>query len=103
MLECDDLRLELRSFHHCDSTGNDWPRNIAGTAKGLLRADEDVGDVLVFAEEGKVEKNLEGLSVGGQNHELGDTTVQGLGGWEGEHVVSRGKNKLSLAPFRSCL
>jgi hypothetical protein len=30
-----------------------------------------------------VKKNLEGLGVGGQNDELGDTTVEGLGGLVG--------------------
>jgi hypothetical protein len=39
---------------------------------------EDVGDVLVLAEEGEVENDLNGLDVGGHDDELGDTTVQAV-------------------------
>ena len=42
--------------------------------------DEDIGHVLVLGEEGEVEEDLEGLGVGGEDHELGDAAVEGLGG-----------------------
>ena len=48
-------------------------------AKSLLGANEDVGDVLVLAEQGDVQQDLERLAVGGKHHELGLTTVQSLG------------------------
>ena len=34
---------------------------------------------LLFAKEGKVEKNFKGLGIGSQNDELSNTTVEGLG------------------------
>ena len=34
---------------------------------------------LVFAEEGQVEDDLEGLGVSSEEHEVGDASVQGLG------------------------
>ena len=45
----------------------------------LLGPDEDVGNVLVFAEEGDVEENFQGFGVGSKNDELGLASVQGLG------------------------
>lgn len=35
---------------------------------------------LVLAQERQVEKNLNGLGIGGHDDELGNTTVEGLGG-----------------------
>jgi hypothetical protein len=34
---------------------------------------------LVFAEEGEMEDDLEGLSIGGEEDEVGNTSVEGLG------------------------
>ena len=48
-------------------------------AKGLLGADEDIGNILVLTEQGNVEKNLQGLAVSRQNNKLSLSTVQGLG------------------------
>ena len=45
----------------------------------LLRPDEDVRDVLVLAEERDVQKDLEGLRVRRQDHELRLAAVQRLG------------------------
>lgn len=58
-----------------------------------LGRDKAVGDVLVLAQEGEVEDNLDGLDVGGHDDELGDTTVERLGGLVGtllELLVVRG-------------
>ena len=45
----------------------------------LLRPDENVRDVLVLAEERDVQKDLEGLRVRRQDHELRLAAVQRLG------------------------
>jgi hypothetical protein len=36
---------------------------------------------LLFAEEGEMQQNLEGLRVGGQDDELGNTAVECFGRW----------------------
>jgi hypothetical protein len=58
-----NLALELASLGGGDRGGNDGPRDTASTAEGGLGGDEDVGDVLVLAEEGEVEQDLNGLGV----------------------------------------
>ena len=58
-------------------------------AKGLLGADEDVGNILVLAEQGDVEENLEGLAVGRQHNKLSLATVQGLGRLVGTLKIAR--------------
>ena len=63
-----------------DSANQTWEARICfEPAKGLLRADEDIGDILVLTEQGNVEKNLQGLAVSRQNNKLSLSTVQGLG------------------------
>ena len=49
----------------------------------LFRADEDVGHVLVLAEQRDVEQDLQRLRVGGEHDELGLAAVEGLGGLVG--------------------
>ena len=44
-----------------------------------MLGDIDVGNVLVLAEKGQVEYNLEGLSVGGKDNEVSNTSVEGFG------------------------
>ena len=46
----------------------------------MLGPDEYVGDVLVLAEQGDVEEDLQRLTVSGEDHELGLPSVEGLGG-----------------------
>ncbi len=55
----------------------------------MLRANEDIGDVLVLAEQRQVEQDLKGLSVGSEHDELGDTTVESLGGYQKVCRISR--------------
>lgn len=75
-----DLALKLRSVVGGDAGSNDGSRDTAGAAKGDLGRNKDVGNVLVLAQERKMQDNLDGRSVGSHDDELGDTTVQGLGG-----------------------
>lgn len=62
---------------------------------------------LVFAEEWEVEEDLDGLGVGGEDDELGDAPVEGLGdckpGSDGNGGATTDIRAPSLAPFLSCL
>jgi hypothetical protein len=62
-----------------DAGGDDGSANTAGTAKSHLAADVDVRGVLVLAQKGDVQQDGQGLGIGGQENELRDTTVEGLG------------------------
>ena len=57
----------------------------------LLGPDEDVGDVLVFAQKRDVEQNFQGFGVGGEDDELRLAAVQGLGRLVGAlaHLVDK--------------
>lgn len=83
VLEGADLVHEVRSLVGGDGSGDDGARDTAGTTKSHLGGDVDVWDVLVLAEEGQVHEDGEGSSVSGQEDDLGDTTVEGLGGLVG--------------------
>ena len=77
------MRLQLGSFISGHGNGNDRAADTAGTAKSSLRGNKDVRDVLVFTQQGQVEQDFEGFGVGGHDYELGDTAVEGLGGFVG--------------------
>jgi len=79
-LDSQDLGLEVRALVGGDRAGNDGAGDTAGTAESGLGGDENVGDVLVLAKKRQVQENLNGLGVGGHDDELGDTTVESLGG-----------------------
>jgi hypothetical protein len=74
VLEGADLAHEVRGL-----VGGDG----AGAAQSHLGGNVDVGNVLVLAEEGQVEEDGQGAGVGGQDDDLGDTAVEGLGGLVG--------------------
>ena len=79
-LDGQDLGLEIRTLVGGDGASNNGAGDTAGTAESGLGGDENVGDVLVLAKKRQVQENLNGLGVGGHDDELGDTTVEGLGG-----------------------
>lgn len=64
-LQAGDLRLELGSLVRGDGHGNDGPGDATGTTECRLGRDEHVRDILVLAEKGQVEKDLDGFRVGG--------------------------------------
>ena len=99
-----DLVFELRLVVGKHRRSNNRTGDSTGTAEFNLVRHEDVRDVLqaggenretirprkgtdrwgvgmnlVFAEQGQVEQNLNGLGVGGHDDELGLAAVQGLG------------------------
>ena len=83
VLEGADLAHEVGGLVRGDAAGNDSASDTAGAAESHLRGDVDVGDVLVLAEEGKVEQDGEGAGVSGEDDDLADTAVKGLGGLVG--------------------
>ena len=83
LLNSGDLGLDLRSFVLGDRGGDHRAGDAAGAAEGLLGPAEDVGDVLVLAEQRDVEEDLQRLGVGGEHDELGLAAVEGLGGLVG--------------------
>ena len=66
-----------------DRAGDNRSRDTASTTKSHLGLDEDVGNILILAQQGKVEDNLERFSISGENDEISGTSVQSLGGFIG--------------------
>lgn len=60
-----DLASQLTSLVGVDASGDDSTAHTAGAAEQRLAGNVDVGDALVLAQEGDVQKNGEGLGVGG--------------------------------------
>jgi hypothetical protein len=73
-----DLTPKLTRLVGSNRGSNHRARNTASATKGSLGGDKDVRDVLVLAEEGEVEEDLDGFRVGGHDDELADTAVEGL-------------------------
>lgn len=78
-----DLASKLTRLVGVDRGSNHGATNTAGTAEHVLARDVDVGSTLVFAQEGDVQKNGEGLGVGGENGDFAGSAVQGLGDFVG--------------------
>ena len=49
-----DLRLDLRVLVRQDGAGDDRPGHTAGTSESNLGGDEDIGHVLILAQQGQV-------------------------------------------------
>ena len=79
-LELVNVVLELTALVGGNRARDDGPGDAACASERNLGRDEDVRDVLVLAEEGEVEEDLEGLGVSGHDDHLGDAAVEGLGG-----------------------
>lgn len=83
ILQAPDLVHEITGLVGGDASGDDGSADTASTAESGLRWDVDVGDVLVLAEQRQVQQDGEGSGVGGEDDDLGNTAVQGLGGLVG--------------------
>lgn len=79
LLQSLDLARELRQLVGADAGGNDRTAHTAGTAEQRLAGDVDVRDALVFADEGDVQDDGEGLGVGSKDGKLAGSTVDSLG------------------------
>lgn len=78
-----DLARELTALIAGDASSDDRAADATGAAEVHLAAHVHVGDVLVFRQKWDVEYNRERLGVGGEDDELGYTTVQRLRGLVG--------------------
>lgn len=79
VLESTDLAHKVGSLVSGDGSSNNSAANTTSTAQSHLGRNVNVRDVLVFAEKRDVEQDGERGGVGGQDDNLGDTTVEGLG------------------------
>lgn len=106
-----DLAHQVTGLVGSDGGSNDGSRDSASPSKRHLRRHIDVGNVLVLAEKGEMEQDGKRGGVGGKDNQLGDTAVEGLGGFVGTllqlTVVSRllneiedllGKSLIGLGP-----
>lgn len=75
-----NLVLDGRSVVRGDRGSNDWSGDTTSSTQGGLGRNKDVWNVLVLAQQGQVQQDLNRLSVGSHDDELRDTSVQGLGG-----------------------
>ncbi len=74
-----DLRIELTRLVGRHARGNDGARDAARAPERRLGREKDVGHILVLAQEGQVEEDLDRLSVGREDDELADAAVKRLG------------------------
>ena len=75
-LEVLNLIVELTLAVGKDSASNHSARDTAGEAKGNFAGHEDIVHVLFLAHQGKVQQDLKGLRIGGQNNQIGRLAVQ---------------------------
>jgi hypothetical protein len=78
VLQSSDLVHQIGGFVGSDTGTDNSTRNTTSTTQSSLTWNVNVWDVLVFAEEWKVEKDSERSSVGSEDDDLTDTTVQSL-------------------------
>lgn len=81
VLEGADGAGELRALVGGDAASNDGAGDTAGTAKGGLGLDVNVGDVLVLGKEGKVENDRERVGVRSWSAKLASFRQQRSMGW----------------------
>ena len=62
-----------------NGNGDDVSGDTASTAEVSLLSNVDVWHVLIFAQERQVEDDLKWFGIGGDDHEVGNTSVEGLG------------------------
>lgn len=74
-----NLWLELRTLVDGHRARHHRPGDSASTSKGLSAPHENVGHILVLAEQRKMKQNLQGLRVCGHHNELRQSTIQCLG------------------------
>jgi hypothetical protein len=78
VLEGPDLAHEVRGFVGRDGAGDDGPGDTTCAAQSHLGGNVDVGHVLVFAKEGKMQKNRQRGGVSSKNDQFADTAVQAV-------------------------
>jgi len=83
LLDGGNLRLDLRTLVLGHASRDDRPANPACSAQSLLGPDEHVGHVLILAQQGDVEENLQRLTVSCEYDKLSLPPVEGLSGLVG--------------------
>lgn len=79
LLNRGDLGLQLRPFVGSHTASDDRSWDSAGSAESLLGANEDVRNVLVFAQQRQMHQNFQWLSVGCQNDKFRQAAIQSFG------------------------
>lgn len=74
-----DLAGKLAALVGVDGRGDDGAADAEGAAEGHLGGHVDVGGALVLAEQGEVQEDAQRGRVGGQDGNLADAAVEGLG------------------------
>lgn len=78
-----DLLVELAGLVLEDGDADDVAGSAHSSTERLLRLHEHVGHVLLLAQDGQVQHDFEGVGVGSDDDQLGDASVEGLGGLVG--------------------
>jgi len=73
-----DLGVQVTGLVGGDGAGNDGTGDTSGATESHLGGNVDVGNVLVLTEKGQVQNDGQRGSVGGQDDEVGGTTVTQL-------------------------
>lgn len=66
-----------------DRSSNNRPTNPTSPPKCSLARHKHIRNILILTQQGQVKDDLKGLSISSHHDELGDTTVEGLGGFVG--------------------
>lgn len=105
-LDSQDLGVQLPRLVGGDTSSNNRSRDTTRATQRRLARQKHIGDVLVFAQERKVENNLDRLHIGSHYDEFADTSVERFGGfigtaWLAIFLCSGGER--TTHPFLSCL
>lgn len=91
--EGNDLGFQFGGFVGGDGDGNDGTSDTASTTKCRLGGNKNVRNVFIFTQKRQVQQDFEGLGISSHDNKLGNTAVEGLGGFVGslaELLVMRG-------------
>lgn len=83
VLDTVDLVLQSRTLVGGDGGSDDWSGDTTSSTQSGSGWNKDVWNVLVLTQQWQVQQDLDWLGVCGHDDELGDTSVQGLGGLVG--------------------
>jgi len=70
-----ELALQLSVFTGGNTGCDDGSGDVACSAESSFGFDEDVGHILLFADQGEVEKDLQRLSVSREDNDLCDPAI----------------------------
>jgi hypothetical protein len=88
VLKSPDLAHKVRGLVGGDGAGDDGPGDTTSAAQSHLGGNVDVGNVLVLAKQGQMQKNGERGGVCGEHNEFGNSAIQRLRGFVLRNIVS---------------